>query len=80
MGATTRMRGSARTPSVVGLNTVVRFGRGAASFLAFPISLDKVGIKKAAVLPDPAVLMRYVSYTYYTMHLPDVTDRSERQR
>ena len=62
------MRGSARTPSVMGLNTPVRFGRGAASFLAFPISLDKVGIRKAAVLPDPASLKCCVSYARFTRH------------
>jgi len=32
---------------------VAGLGRGAESFLALPISLDKMGIKKAAVFPEP---------------------------
>jgi hypothetical protein len=34
---------------------VAGFGRGAASFLALPISLLRIGIRYAAVLPDPAL-------------------------
>ena len=45
-------KGSARTASVAGLK-VAGFGRGAAKVFALPISFDKMGIKKAAVLPEP---------------------------
>ena len=38
-------------------------GRGAASFLALPISFDKVGIRYAAVLPEPAMVIRGHSIT-----------------
>jgi hypothetical protein len=35
-------------------------GRGAQSFFAFPINLDRIGIKKAAVLPDPVEKISHV--------------------
>ena len=34
------------------------FGRGAASFLALPINFDKVGIRYAAVFPEPVMVVR----------------------
>jgi hypothetical protein len=35
------------------MNSSARFGLAAASFLAFPIKSDRMGIRKAPVLPDP---------------------------
>lgn len=36
---------------------VAGLGRGAASFFAFPMSLLKMGIRYAAVFPDPDVML-----------------------
>jgi hypothetical protein len=38
---------------VAGLNPSTILGRGAASFFALPINLERMGIKKAPVLPEP---------------------------
>jgi len=56
VGATISINGSARTPSLTESQSLVILGRFAASFLAFPISFDNVGIKKAAVFPEPAYI------------------------
>ena len=47
----TRTNGLARTPSLR-VHGLVKFDRGAANFLAFPISFESVEIKNAAVFPD----------------------------
>ena len=47
------MSGSARAKLRLSGTKVAGLGRGAQNFLALPMSLDRVGIKKAPVLPDP---------------------------
>ena len=47
------MSGSARIESVSALKPLAKLGRLAASFLVLPINLERQGIKKAAVLPEP---------------------------
>lgn len=48
-----RTNGSARTGGVTPAMYVAGFGRGAVHFLALPINLERTGIKKAAVFPEP---------------------------